>query len=735
MTSEQLQNARAERWRQVSNPVLTADDARAWLNDIGFCLFLPRRAHASGLAFAPAPSFVEAVAGLPSEVPSREAIENATALLHGLTADGAVVPLNLFGAASAFGAAGGGASDQPDFVVTREALPYVFSLIGGRNWKSGPGAKASPLVLEIWKQLDGEGAQTATEIQAALGREVTEGAVLRGLMELWNGLRAIPVYDGETTRWELTQARFAAEMTASQKVAQTTALSALVSLYLDAVVAASSEEIETFLSPLTARSRVREVVNGLQATRQLGLISVAAQPLLHVAGSLPEFAEEEPVEVELRPRTAPFERKARTAQEGGAARKPYERGVRRDDRGSGRGSDRGFDRGRGGLERLPSRERTGPPRERTGPPRERTGPPRERTGFGRQDGERFAAKRSGDAPFRPKSGGERPYRRPDDRKPFGGERRPEDRERRPFGKKPFDKKPFDKTAKPFRPRSSDGPRYSSRPFDRERAGSERARPSAGREGERPFRPRREEGSGSERGGERRAGKFGGAGKFSGEKKFGAKKFGAGKSFGGPKFGARSSSGPRSAGSAGPRSYGPRSAGSRTGSPRTGSRPSGPRPSGSRPGGSGRPSFSGGFKREATGEKRPFFRERPARDGDGESRPRSFRSDASAGPAKRAGGWKPKPSGGGFAKSGKPAFRSSGKPGFKSGGKPGFKSGGKPAFGKTGSGKTGFGKTGKPIGKSGKPFGRSGKPAFGGSKPGGFKPPFRKRKDEGSKNAE
>jgi hypothetical protein len=708
LTSEQLQNARAERWRQASNPILTSDDAEAWLNGIGLCLFLPRTTHFSGTGFAPAPSFVEAVAGLPSEAPSREAIEAATALLHRLTVAGTVLPLNLFGAV------GGSVSDQPDFVVTREALPYVFSLIGGRNWKSGPGTKASPLVLEIWKQLDGADAQTAAEIQTALGREVTEAAVLRGLVELWNGLRAIPVYDGETTHWELTQARFAVEMTASQKVAQTTALSALVSLYLESVIAASTEEIETFLSPLTARSRVHEAVNGLSATRQLGLVSVAATPLLHVAGSLPEFAEAEPVEVELRPRTASFERKPRVARDGGAERKPYERGTRSGDR-------RGEDRGSSG----PVRDRG--PRERSGPPRERTGPPRERTGFGRSgpgrsDAGRFAAR--GDAPFRPKSDGERPYRKPDGRKQYGGER------------KSFDKKPFDKPAKPFGARSSDRPR----PFDRERPspgggkfapkkfGRGGERPwqdrGAGRgsdretRGERPYRPRGEDTGRPSRpsfdrprpysarpdrpsgdrprpypSGERRAGKFGGEKKFGEPKKFGAPKFG------GPKFGGRGDSGPRA----------------------------GSRPPGSRSAGSGRPSFSGGFKREKPGEKRPFFRERPAKAADGESRPRTFRADSGAAPAKRAGGWKPKLSGGGFSKTGKPAFGKSGKPAFKSGGKPGFK--------KAGFSKPGFGKSAKPFEKSAKPFGKSGKPAFGKTKPGGFKPPFRKRKDEGSKNAE
>ena len=52
-------------------------------------------------------------------------------------------------------------------------------------------------------------------------------------------------------------------------MAQATALSALISLYLDTVIAATSDEIETFLSPLAPRSRIREVVSGLTTTRQL----------------------------------------------------------------------------------------------------------------------------------------------------------------------------------------------------------------------------------------------------------------------------------------------------------------------------------------------------------------------------------------------------------------------------------------------------------------------------------
>jgi hypothetical protein len=699
LTSEQLQSARAERWRQVSNPVLTADDARAWLDGIGFCLFLSRRSHASGIASGPAPSFVEAVEGAPSEASSREAIENATALMHRLAAEGSVVPLNLSGAASAFGnggAAGIGASDQLDFLVTRAALPYVFSLIGGRNWKSGPGAKASPLMTEVWTLLNEKGARTAAEIQTELGRELTEAAVLRALVELWHGLRVIPVYDGETTRWELTQARFAAEMTASQKVAQTTALSALVSLYLEAAVAASSEEIETFLSPLASRSRVREVVNGLSATRQLGLISVAAQPLLHIAGSLPEFAEE-PVKPEGEPRTgagprAPFQRR-----EAGLERRPAASEFARKPREAreGGGARRPFERGRSG----PARERGS--RERTGPPRERTGLPRDRAGFGRA---------RGDAPFRPKSGGERPYRKSFGAKTEGGERRP-------FGKKPFDKKSFGS-------RPSGGPRS----FDRERPGAGGERRSggsaakfgprkfgAGAGGARPWRDRGSEGEAG-RGAERGSGKLGSGKKFEGadRKEFGgprkpgaAKKFGGsgsgGTEFRGAKFDERGRPGPGA---------------------RAGSRPPGSG-TGQRAGGAGRGSFSGGFKREKPGEKRPFFRERPAKGGDGESRERGFRADSRSegeGAAKRTGGWKPKAAGGGFSKAAKPGFGRSSRPAFKGTGKPGFKSGGKTGFGGAGSG------------KSGRPTGKPGRPASGGKKPGGFKPPFRKRKEEGGENA-
>ncbi len=72
---------------------------------------------------------------------------------------------------------------------------------------------------------------------------------------------------------------------------QVTALSLLVSMYLQSVYAASSEEIEIFLSPVASRSRVREAVRGLSATRQIHALSMDAQTYHFLENGLPEFSE------------------------------------------------------------------------------------------------------------------------------------------------------------------------------------------------------------------------------------------------------------------------------------------------------------------------------------------------------------------------------------------------------------------------------------------------------------
>jgi hypothetical protein len=213
----------------------------------------------------------------------------------------------------------------------------VYALRGDREWKRGPRDTSSPLVIETWKLLKREGVQTAAELQGLLGREVTEAAVLRALSELWTALRILPVYTaGEATSWELFESRHLKAMQVGGGMAQATALSALVSLYLDSVVAATTEEIETFLSPLAPRSRVGEVARGLAATQQLNTQVLGTHSLLYITGGLPEFPEiEAPAEAaaettatsdaapQVRERRKPF------APRSGTERRPPRDGERK----------------------------------------------------------------------------------------------------------------------------------------------------------------------------------------------------------------------------------------------------------------------------------------------------------------------------------------------------------------------------------------------------------------------
>jgi len=61
------------------------------------------------------------------------------------------------------------------------------------------------------------------------------------------------------------------------------ALTALVSTYLDAVLAAQQEEVENFFSPLIGRARVREAVNALQTARELSFVHVGGRVLMQVS--------------------------------------------------------------------------------------------------------------------------------------------------------------------------------------------------------------------------------------------------------------------------------------------------------------------------------------------------------------------------------------------------------------------------------------------------------------------
>ncbi len=259
---------------------LSLEDARTWIEETGLCLFLPRRQFSLGVA----PSFVEAIAGERNPNPGARQIALAEDLLVRLETDGIAVRLNLLGQPG----------EQPDFVVAAWVLPYVYALRGDRDWRRSPqltgSRQVSPLAIQAYKLLEA-GDATIPQLRHALGKEVSESAVLRAITELWQQLRIIPVIaaPGKTAQWQLLRHRFQKAIAEGASTSQVTAISVLASIYLQAVIAASMEEVEIFLAPLTARSKIREVLRGLVATRQVHTISFGHAPHFYVAGTLPEF--------------------------------------------------------------------------------------------------------------------------------------------------------------------------------------------------------------------------------------------------------------------------------------------------------------------------------------------------------------------------------------------------------------------------------------------------------------
>ncbi len=563
---------------------------REWINVNGLVLYTPR----SQQFAVPAPSFVECVLGTANAAPTLAETEQPRTLLARLVAEGAVIPLHLFGSPT------GAGSETPDFLASPAVLPYIFTLRGDKAWKQPPvtsgGAKVSPLALASFNLITTKGRMTSSELASELANEVTEAAALRALTELWEHLRVLPVpqADGTATLWELTATRYTKQIKAGANAGLPTALSALISLYLGQSILPTAEEAETFLSPLAARSRIREVVNALIAARQLDTLVIDGKSLLYVPGELPTFveviAEPAPEDVDaavvttegMATATAPSAPEVDRISKFASTRKPFvkrEGGDRRSARSPG-----GFDRERRPFRRegqgsegrrsedRPRREFSGPPRESSGPRREfSSGPRREFSGPRREpsgprreftrpwDEERASRPRrtAGDRPAGDGSGEQRAPRRPSfDRegkrpgfaaRPSFGDRVRGDRASRDSrGDRPaFRRDDQDRPRREF----GDKPRFSG-----ERSGEERGAAPRYRKFDAPrsnFRKPRPEFSGADAGRSEdrpRTGFSGDKGRsFGGSKPLsGGKSFGSKKSFGGarPSAGAGETGGER-----------------------------------------------------------------------------------------------------------------------------------------------------------------------------------------------
>jgi hypothetical protein len=220
MTEQDLIQARQHKWRLDGHPMRTLDDAREFIDSVGFCLMYPLR---------PAilvPTFIGAWVGADDNLPTWQHAYNdprateATDLMVRLLRERAAFEANPFG--------------ETNFLVSASVFPFFYGLTGDRNPRQTPKPGRRPeysqLALDAFEVIRKEGVISKQRLREKIGREPSTAALDRALGELWSKLRITRVdYNpGEGSFWDALY-RWAPELVREGvEVSVPEALSALI---------------------------------------------------------------------------------------------------------------------------------------------------------------------------------------------------------------------------------------------------------------------------------------------------------------------------------------------------------------------------------------------------------------------------------------------------------------------------------------------------------------------------
>lgn len=283
MTDLELQQVRREKWRLDGKPIRTIEEARAFLEDNGFCLMYPRR---------PAllvPTFVGAFVGAEDRLPEwQHAFKDpraaeATELMVRLLRERTVFEANLF-------------EENNGFLVAASVFPYFYALMGERNPKLPPKAGSrspySALACDAFALIQREGALSKQKLVERLGGSISTAALDKALGELWSKLRITRVdyKANEGSVWDVLYRWAPDAVKEGVGLSVPEALSALVSKYVDCVTAIEQADLEVFFGNLIARSKVKDTVNALLAARELSFVHVSGRSMLQITPEKVAFA-------------------------------------------------------------------------------------------------------------------------------------------------------------------------------------------------------------------------------------------------------------------------------------------------------------------------------------------------------------------------------------------------------------------------------------------------------------
>lgn len=288
MQEQQLQELRREKWHLNGQPIRTLDEARLFIDSVGFCLLYPQRPPVL------VPTFVGAHVGGEDKLPTWQ-----TAFADQRAQEAKQLMVRLLRERAAYEAK---VYSENNFLVSASVFPYFYGMLGDRNPRQAPKATTrsgySPLAVDTFQLINKHGPIPKHRLREMLGKEITESALDRALDELWAKLRITRVdyKQDEGVFWDVLF-RWAPEaVKEGMHVSMAESLTALVSKYLDGVMAAQQEEVENFFSPLISRARVREAVNALQAARELSFVHVGGRVLMQIsslqAAQIPEATRE-----------------------------------------------------------------------------------------------------------------------------------------------------------------------------------------------------------------------------------------------------------------------------------------------------------------------------------------------------------------------------------------------------------------------------------------------------------
>lgn len=274
MTEKELQDLRTEKWRVNGRPIRTLDDAQEFIEAVGFCLMFPTRPPVM------VPTFVGAYVGSEENLPTwqhafadKRAME-AQELMVRLLRQKSAYEANLF-------------SETP-FLVAASVFPFFYGLVGDRNPrqvpKPGPRSEYSPLAVHTFQAIQKQGPISKPRLKEILGGELSIAALDRALNELWTKLRITRVdYNPEEgASWDILFRWSPEPVREGMNLSIPEALTALVSKYVDSVVAAEQSEIEDFFSNLIARSRTREAINALLAAREFQYVTIGGRSMIQI---------------------------------------------------------------------------------------------------------------------------------------------------------------------------------------------------------------------------------------------------------------------------------------------------------------------------------------------------------------------------------------------------------------------------------------------------------------------